>query len=364
MGVAYAAQDLRSGKKVIIKVPQLTGTADMHLDAYKRTMGRFAREARMLRALRHPNIPEVVGEGEYESVPYIAMTYIQGHSLTHYRENNVPRQAEFAVIGTSVAKTLAACHSKKVLHRDLKPDNLMIGENGVVYVIDFGIALPLDADATRYTNNIVGTDAYTAPERFRDDKQVEQSDLYSLGCVFYYLLTARPPFVEAGGKSWRQQHLEDVPVPPSRLGSRVPRDVEDLTLGLLAKNAEERPAINQVVATLAPYLPAKGAPEPNPVLEPDVTIPYRTTGSVRPPEAPSRSRRTTALPFTARRRHDFVTDADITAAVQLATTQHDNGDTAAAVQTLTDLQRRAMETFGVRSPRLALIESELARLAP
>lgn len=359
MGVAYTARDLRSGKKVIVKVPQLPGTVDLEPDAYDRTMKRFAREARLLRKLNHPNIPAVVGDGEHGSVPYIAMTYIQGGNLTRYRSLNVPRHTEFAAIGTSVAMTLAACHRDKVLHRDLKPDNLMVGENGVVYVIDFGIALPLGGDATSYTKNFVGTDAYTAPERFCGGEQVEQSDLYSLGCVFYFMLTARPPFVGGSGKSLEKQHMEDPPVPPSRFVNRLPRDLEDLTLGLLAKNVEDRSEIGDVLTALETYLPVNGEPEPNPVIEPDVTIPYRTPDKVRPPETPARSRPRATQPFRARPRHDFVTDADITATIQRATAEHNCGDAAAAAQTLADLHRRVIESFGIGNPKLEPIEAAL-----
>ncbi|WP_042220344.1 serine/threonine-protein kinase [Kutzneria albida] len=359
MGVAYLARDLRSGKEVVVKVPQLPGTVDLDPGAYERTMKRFTQEGRLLRKLDHPNIPAVVGDGEHGSVPFIAMTYIEGKKLTCYRKVNLPRRTEFAAIGTSVARTLAACHRDKVLHRDLKPDNLMVGENGVVYVIDFGIALPLDGGASRYTRNFVGTDAYAAPERFRNREQVVQSDLYSLGCVFYFLLTARPPFIEEGGKSLEKQHLEDPPVPPSRHGSRLPSDLEGLTLGLLEKDIEDRPEIGDVLTTLEPYLPVNGAPEPNPVLQPDVTIPYRTPDKVRPPEAPAKSRTRATQPFRARQRHDFLTDTDITATIQRATTEHGRGDTAAAAQTLADLHRRAIESFGIGNPKLDPIEAAL-----
>jgi serine/threonine protein kinase len=362
MGVAYVAQDLRSGKQVVVKVPQLPGTADLQPDAYDRTMKRFRREARVLGNLDHPNIPAVVGDGMHSSVPYIAMTYIHGDKLTRYRNDNEPRPAELAAIGTSIAMTLAACHEEKILHRDLKPDNLMVGVNGVVYVIDFGIAFPLGRGVSRYTRNFVGTDEYAAPERFLDADQVVQSDLYSLGCVFYFLLTTRPPFIAGGGKSLERQHLEDQPVPPSRLVNRVPQDLEDLTLHLLAKNIEDRPDIEYVLTALKPYLPAIGAPEPNPVLEPDVTIPYRTPDRIRPPEAPVRPRTQATQPFRARPRRDFLTEEDITAAIERATAEHGRGDAVAASQTLDDLHRRAIESFGIGNPKLEPIEAALNRL--
>ncbi|WP_198287037.1 serine/threonine-protein kinase [Frankia sp. QA3] len=361
MGVAYRAQDLRTGKKVIVKVPQFPGTADLEPGVYERIIKRFSREGRLLRKIDHPNIPKVVGEGEHGSTPYIAMTYIRGAPLAQYRRVNSPRRIEFAAIGTSVATTLAACHAQEVLHRDLNPNNILIGENGVVYVIDFGIALPLDGDATRYTRNFVGTDDYSAPERFCNGEQVVQSDLYSLGCVFYFVLTGSPPFVGERGKSSEKQHLEDLPVPPSMFVNHLPRDLEELTLGLLAKNVQDRPEVGDVLAILKPYLPVKGAPEPSPLHVPDVTIPYRTPDKIRPPEAPARSRTPATQPFRVRRRHDFLTDHDITTTIQRATAQHDSGDTAAAAQTVADLRRRAIETYGIKNPKLEIIEAAVDR---
>lgn len=358
MGVAYRAWDLQLEKEVVVKLPQLPGTADLEPDAYDRTMKRFAREARVLRQLEHPKIPAVVGEGEHGSLPYIAMTYIRGHKLTAYRRKNVPRRAEFAAIGTSVGTALDACHQEQILHRDLKPDNIMVGENGAVYVIDFGIALPLTKDATSYTKNFVGTDAYAAPERFRKGDQV-QSDLYSLGCVFYFLIVGWPPFNEDNGKSLEEQHREDPPIPPSRFRHQVPRDLEDLTLALLAKNVDSRPGIGEVLGTLKQYLPAEGGLEPNPVLMPDVTLPYRTPDKVRPPEAPARSRTRAAKPFRASSRHDFLTETDIDATIQRALAEHDRGDSHAAAQTLTELRHHAIESFGVDNPNLEPIDAAL-----
>ncbi|CRK59378.1 Serine/threonine-protein kinase PknB [Alloactinosynnema sp. L-07] len=359
MGVAYLAQDLQTGKQVIVKVPQLPGTEELKRDAYNRTISRFVREADSLRTLDHPNIPKVVDDGKYGSVPYIAMTYIRGRKLADYRAVNVPRYAELAAIGTSVAMALAACHRGGILHRDLNPDNLMVGENGVVYVIDFGIALPLGEDATRHTRDFVGTDEYAPPERFRKGKQTEKSDLYNLGCVFYFLLAARPPFIGDGEKSCEKQHLEDLPVPPSQFVNHMPGELEALTLGLLAKNVEDRPEIDDVLTTLKPHLPLTGAPEPNPVLTPDVTIPYRIPESVRPPEAPASSRTRATKPFQPRRRQDFLTDSEITSTIERATTEHGSGDTAAAARTLTDLRRRAVESFGTGNHKLDSIESAM-----
>lgn len=362
MGVAYRALDLQSEKKVIVKFPQLPGTADLSTVAYRRTMKRFIREARLLRTMNHENIPKLIDDGEHGSLPYIAMTYIHGTNLSDYRTVNSPREPELAAIGTTVARTLAACHEKKVLHRDLTPRNLMVGANGVVYVIDFGIALPLDRDASRYTGSFVGLDEYMAPERFDNRVQGAQSDLYSLGCVLYFLLTARPPFTSDSGKSVKEQHLDAAPVPPSLLNNHVARGLEELTLSLLAKRADDRPNSSAVLAALKPYLPAEGAPEPNPVLQPDVTIPYRAPESVRPPEAAPQSRTKPARPFRAQPRHDFVTKTEIVATIERATEENSRGDTATATEILEDLHRRAVGTYGTGSSKLEPIVAALNRI--
>ncbi|MFD5247222.1 serine/threonine protein kinase [Amycolatopsis sp. NPDC058340] len=359
MGVAYRALDLETRKQVIVKIPQLSATVDLDFEVRRRIMGRFDREGRLLNELEHFNIPAVIDRGEYGSVPYLAMTYIHGDKLTKYRQNTVPRLAEFAAIGSSVATTLAACHSTGIVHRDLKPDNLLVGDNGVVYVIDFGIALPMNKDTSRYTRNFVGTDDYSAPERFLGAEPVEQSDLYSLGCVFYHLLTGRPPFVEDGKKTIEKQHLDDRPASPSSFVADVDSGLADLTLALLEKKMEDRPGIETVLEVLRPHLPTVGAPEPNPVSLPDVTIPYRTPEAVRPPEAAAVRRSTSVRPFRARGRRDFLTEADIAEAIRQSIFERDSGDGAAAALTLTELRSRAIETFGEGNPKLEPIERAL-----
>jgi serine/threonine-protein kinase len=359
MGTAFFATDLESRKRVVVKVPQLPVTAERNPEARRRIMRRFAREGRHLGKVEHPNIPTVVDVGEHGSVPYLVMTCIRGIELSEYRVRTEPRPAEFAAIGTAVASAVAACHTSGIVHRDLKPENLLVGENGVVYVIDFGIALSFDKETSRHTRNFVGTDAYAAPERFLGGEQVAQSDLYSLGCVFYHLLTGRAPFVEDGEKTLEKQHLYDLPVPPSRFATGVLPELEELTLALLAKDIGDRPGIDDVHAVLRPHLPELGAPEPNPVSRPDVTIPYRTPEAVRAPEAPARARAESVRPFRARRRRDFLTDADIAENLQQATTANEGGDRAAAMHMLTDLRRRAIETFGKGNPKVDPIERAL-----
>ncbi|RSN33164.1 hypothetical protein DL990_14230 [Amycolatopsis sp. WAC 01416] len=135
--------------------------------------------------------------------------------------------------------------------------------------------------------------------------------------------------------------------------------MEELTLALLARNIGDRPGIDDVRAVLRPHLPELGAPEPNPVARPDVTIPYRTPEAVRAPEVPARARAESVHPFRARRRRDFLTEADIAEALQRATTAHEDGDHAAAVRMLTDLRCRAIETFGKGNPKLDPIERAL-----
>ncbi|GAB2767517.1 serine/threonine-protein kinase [Amycolatopsis magusensis] len=362
MGTAFFATDLESRKRVVVKVPQLPVTAERDPEAWRRITRRFAREGRHLGKVEHPNIPAVVGVGEHGSVPYLVMTCICGIELTEYRVRTVPRPAEFAAIGTAVAGALAACHENGIVHRDLKPDNLLVGENGVVYVIDFGIALSFDKETSRHTRNFVGTDAYAAPERFLGGEQFAPSDLYSLGCVFYHLLTGRAPFVEDGEKTLEKQHLDDLPVPPSQFAAGALPDLEELTLALLAKDTDDRPGVDDVQAVLRPHLPELGAPEPNPVSRPDVTIPYRTPEAVRAPEAPARARTESVRPFRARRRRDFLTEADIAETLQQATTAHEGGDHAAAMQMLTDLRCRAIETFGKGNPKVEPIERALSIL--
>ncbi|WP_211239260.1 serine/threonine-protein kinase [Actinokineospora inagensis] len=363
MGVTFVATDTETAGTVVIKVPQLPGTDSLDEHVRGRVIGRFNREAGVLAMMTdHPTIPKVVRRGWHGSIPYIAMSYINGSTVEKWRYLT-PQLAELAAVGTSISRTLRAVHAKDVLHRDLKPVNIMISNSGQVYVIDFGIALPLVGDPTRYTRSFVGTDEYTAPECYQRDAK-EESDLYSLGCVLYFLLTGRPPFVQLpeSTRTVQTQHTEDTPIPPSQRGARVPRAVEETVLALLAKDARDRPDIGAVLAALEPHLPAVGSPEPSPRLDPDVTLPFRDPTSGRPAEAEAPRQTKAARPFVAGPTRAFLTPDDIEEGIRAAVTQERSGDAAAATTILTELRVKATKAYGRGHRHVRPIEDALERL--
>lgn len=185
MGKTFRAKDADTGDTVVVKTLREDLIASMDSLSEDRLRSRFRREATLLGAISHPHIPatfRVRPEGVW---PYIAMQLIEGKSLGGYLAGNrQPGPAEVASLGLQALEALDATHGDQVLHRDLKPDNIMITNSGWVFLIDFGIALPLADGTTRYTNDWVGTIGYMAPERLNGGSESAASDMYSWGAFF------------------------------------------------------------------------------------------------------------------------------------------------------------------------------------
>ncbi|MFF0542204.1 serine/threonine-protein kinase [Nocardia thailandica] len=241
MGQVFAAYDRNLERPVAVKLTR------PDLDADPQWTQRFIREARLMARLVHPGLPAIHDAGIEKGPPdrpYMVMEFVRGVSLD--RVAGTPRPLPVGVvasIGAQVAAVLAAAHAKSIYHRDLKPSNVMLCPDGTVKVLDFGLAVLLDADEPRLTStgNTLGTPAYMAPEQINADPVTAQTDLYSLGLVLYELLTGAPAMT--GGTPflvWRKQ-LEIV---PPAIGSRrpdVPADVEALLTDMLAKEPRLRP---------------------------------------------------------------------------------------------------------------------------
>jgi serine/threonine protein kinase/WD40 repeat protein/Tfp pilus assembly protein PilF len=294
MGVVYEAEQVSLGRHVALKV--LPGQALLdptHLE-------RFRREAKAAAKLHHTNIVPVYGVGEADGVHFYAMQFIRGEGLDrvlndlrrlrhepsavsqgsmaanlltgHFAAvaedkappdapsgqaapdlrpvttsssslSGGPAHAEFhrsaARLVLQVAEALAYAHRQGVLHRDVKPSNLLLDAQGAVWVTDFGLAKAEGTDELTHTGDIVGTVRFMAPERF-EGRSLPQSDLYALGLTLYEMLTLRPAFDDTNKAKLIEKVLHEPPVPPRKIDAHVPRDLETVVLKCLAKDPRER----------------------------------------------------------------------------------------------------------------------------
>ncbi|MFB7878858.1 serine/threonine-protein kinase [Nocardia sp. NPDC056064] len=226
---------------------------------------RFRREARITARIRHHGVPQVydaVLDAELSEV-YLVMELIEGATtLRHYLggESELPVQWAVAVTAQT-ATALSYAHALPVVHRDLKPDNILVTPNGTVKVIDFGIAALLTPGAPKLTATGVplGSAAYMAPEQTIGAKATPRTDLYALGCVLYEMLCGYPVFSGAG-PIVMHHHYETPPVPPREIRADVPVELDDLVVDLLAKKPDDRPVdAAEVYERLLPLLPASGS---------------------------------------------------------------------------------------------------------
>jgi len=255
MGVVYRAEHPHIKRHVAIKV--LHPGADRNPEV----VHRFFNEARAATEIRNAHIVEVMDFGELpEGTPYLVMEWLEGESLGSLlratRKLPVPRAAH---ILSGIARALKAAHSKGVVHRDLKPDNVFLvrveGEPDLIKVLDFGIAkLLVSGMPARYqtqTGAIIGTPAYMSPEQCRGAKEIDhRSDVYSLGVMGYQMLTGRLPFEAEAFGELLLKHMTEKPPPPSAIEPSVPEAISSAIAAALEKEPEKRPTVDQLVSVM------------------------------------------------------------------------------------------------------------------
>ena len=241
MSEVHLARDLRLHRDVAVKVLR----ADLARDPSFYL--RFRREAQNAAALNHPAIVAVYDTGEAETttgpLPYIVMEYVDGVTLRDIVHTDGPMPARRAIeIIADACQALNFSHQHGIIHRDVKPANIMISKTGAVKVMDFGIARALadSGNSVTQTAAVIGTAQYLSPEQARGESVDARSDVYSLGCVLYEVLTGEPPFVGDSPVAVAYQHVREDPIPPSQKHASITPELDAVVLKALAKNPDNR----------------------------------------------------------------------------------------------------------------------------
>lgn len=235
MGRVYRAV-APSGEEVALKVVKAELARD---DVFRR---RFEREAGAAARVAHANVVPVVDRGEHEGVPYMAQQFMTGGSLEDKIKRETRLELNEAVdICTQVADGLDALHAVGLIHRDVKPGNILLNDEGRAYITDFGLMKDRDASVLTRPGQALGSMDYMAPEQIRGEEVTAQSDVYALGCVMIECLSGQPPFADRQGMRILWAHLQEDPPDPCADRDDVPSDVGWAVTRALEKEPEKRP---------------------------------------------------------------------------------------------------------------------------
>ncbi|HEX2360437.1 MAG TPA: Stk1 family PASTA domain-containing Ser/Thr kinase [Jiangellaceae bacterium] len=241
MAEVRRGRDRRLGRIVAVKMLRVDHSTDATFQA------RFRREAQSAASLNHRNIVAVYDTGEDvldgHRIPYIVMEHVEGRTLRELLHEQARFTPERSIeIVTGVLDALEYSHKAGIVHRDIKPGNVMITGTGEVKVMDFGIARSLADSGVTLTQTaaVVGTAQYISPEQARGEQADARSDLYATGCVLFEMLTGRPPFVGESLVSVAVSHVREMPTPPSAIDPSIPRDIDAIVMKALAKERLER----------------------------------------------------------------------------------------------------------------------------
>lgn len=235
MALVYKAQDLLLNRNVAIKVLRQQFVHDEEF------IRRFRREAQSAASLSHPNVVSIYDVGQEDDVHYIVMEYVEGKNLNEIIKERAPLQVDESVrIASQIADALDHAHHNQIIHRDIKPHNILIGRNGRVKVTDFGIARAVTSTTITQTGSVVGSVHYFSPEHAKGIVTGEKSDLYSLGIVLYQMLTGQLPFLGESPISVALKHLQEEFDEPRKFNPLIPQSVENVILKSMRKNPQER----------------------------------------------------------------------------------------------------------------------------
>ncbi|UCE18119.1 MAG: serine/threonine protein kinase [Gemmatimonadota bacterium] len=236
MGVVYKALQTSLNRIVAMKVLPKQYTRDQEF------LGRFRREARAAAGLNHANIIQIYEIGQQSGIHYFIMEYIEGKNLKHLIEEKgaLPIQ-QVLDIAWDTCKALDFAHKHGVIHRDIKPHNIMISKLKVTKVFDFGIARAADSGGLTTTGTSIGTPQYMSPEQARGEKETDgRADLYSLGIVLYEMLVGKVPFEGSTAVGTMYRHVNEIPMAPSQKNPSIPEELDRIVLKALQKEKEKR----------------------------------------------------------------------------------------------------------------------------
>ncbi|QMU74304.1 serine/threonine-protein kinase [Streptacidiphilus sp. P02-A3a] len=365
MGQVWLARDGHLDRKVAVKLlrPDRAARSGDDGDEVRR---RFVRECRVTAQVDHPGLVTVHDAGGDGDDLYLVMQYLDGADLADHLAEHEPYPWPWAVaVAAQLCSVLAAVHAVPVVHRDLKPRNVLIHPDGTLTVLDLGVAAVLDADTTRLTRtgSPVGSPVYMAPEQAMGGPVGPAADLYALGVVLHELLSGHAPFTGSSALGVLHRHVYEQPVALRQVRPEVPEPLEELVLRLLAKDPRERPAnAQEVYRVLAPLLPVPAPPRAagpgvpagpggpmdptRPFLRPYAPWPDRTPAPAGPPLP--------AVP-PAPARPDAVA-----AAVDEARRLLDAGRITQAVDVLGGILPAATAEHGPRSPIVRMLRKQYA----
>ena len=236
MAEVYRGFDPVLNRTVAIKIllPQFARDASF--------VERFRREAQAAARLNHPNIVGVYDTGADDGTQFIVMEFIEGRTLADFlAAGRRPTPVQAAEISQRICGALAAAHAQGVIHRDIKPGNVMVTRDGTVKVMDFGIArITTGVETAPQTSAVLGTASYLSPEQAQGGPLDARTDIYSLGAVLYELLTGRPPFIGESPVAVAYKQVNEAPVPPSQVNADVPPRMDAVAMRALSKNPANR----------------------------------------------------------------------------------------------------------------------------
>ncbi len=235
MANVYLAHDMILDRDVAVKMLRLDFANDEEF------IRRFHREAQSATSLAHPNIVNIFDVGEENDLYYIVMEFVNGQTLKQYIQQNSPLRVEDAIgVMRQLTSAISHAHQNHIVHRDIKPQNILVDRNGNVKVTDFGIAMALSATSITQTNSVLGSVHYLSPEQARGGMANRKSDIYSLGIVMFELLTGRLPFSGESAVSIALKHLQSETPSVRRWNPNIPQSVENIVLKATAKDPFHR----------------------------------------------------------------------------------------------------------------------------
>jgi serine/threonine-protein kinase len=236
MGRVYRATGL-DGAPVALKLVKEDYARD---ETFRR---RFHREARIAQTVKHSNVVPVLATGEFQGLPYMTQRFVKGMSLDERVKRDGPLALGTAVqIANDVARGLEALWAAGMVHRDVKPANILLDEQGQAYITDFGLAKDIQGSLLTLPGQALGSMDYMSPEQIRGEEVSAASDIYALGCVIYECLCGRPPFAHVQGMRILWAHLQDPPPDPRTLRPDLSGEFSQALLQALEKESDKRPA--------------------------------------------------------------------------------------------------------------------------